>query len=359
MTNSTDQLPGEPPIEVPRIFIAYSHKDSVHAVALKKHLRPIELDGKAIVFYDGVIEIGKPWQSKLLLELESANIVVLLLSPDFFDSEYIHKIELNRMFSRVSAGENIFVIPVLVRYCNPTDKIAEYIYIKFDDLPQSEGTSKPVPLDEVRSSDLAWTTVAKEIERKTKQVAALLYAKATFSSNTAALPSPVLPPKGTHNLLSNIRGGPFALCSRTGIGWRRAARHLFSVTATNRWDVNFVFLDPNSEAFRFDSQMQWKARQWGAVDAVQRRILAIEFYNTLSDSGFNVHVTSVMLPAVFWILPGEHANGEAVLLEVPMWKADDDGNFYLYRQGEKYTQTYRDIFESICRGASRWEPQCP
>ena len=56
------------------------------------------------------------WAHEIDSHLESANLVLLLVSSDFLDSDYCFGIEMKRAFERSAVGQAV-VVPVILRPC--------------------------------------------------------------------------------------------------------------------------------------------------------------------------------------------------------------------------------------------------
>jgi hypothetical protein len=102
-----------------RVSFSYSHEDEVHRDELAKHLRQLEREGAIENWHDRKIEAGDDWKRTIDARLESADVILLLVSSDFLASEYCVDLELKRALERSEAGATI-VIPVIVRACDWT-----------------------------------------------------------------------------------------------------------------------------------------------------------------------------------------------------------------------------------------------
>jgi hypothetical protein len=96
------------------VFISYAHKDRTKWVeTLKKHLKWLKYHNIKI-WTDEDIPAGSMWHDTIRVALEQAKVAVLMVSPEFFASDYITKEELSRMLEAVeSDGLTIFWIPVI------------------------------------------------------------------------------------------------------------------------------------------------------------------------------------------------------------------------------------------------------
>src|SRR5215469_1243043 len=98
-----------------KIFICYAHEDELLLNKLKAHLRPLQRQGLIEVWHDRDINAGTEWEREISNHLNEANIILLLVSPDFMDSDYCYGIEMKRAIERHERGE-ARVIPVILRH---------------------------------------------------------------------------------------------------------------------------------------------------------------------------------------------------------------------------------------------------
>jgi hypothetical protein len=95
------------------ISFCYAHEDETLLKQLKAHLRPLQRQGLITVWYDRDISAGTEWEQHIKEQLSSAQIILLLVSPDFMDSDYCYGIEMQRALERHRRGE-ARVIPVIM-----------------------------------------------------------------------------------------------------------------------------------------------------------------------------------------------------------------------------------------------------
>src|SRR5947209_18446812 len=97
-----------------KIFFCYAHEDEPLLNNLKRHLRPLQRQGLIDVWYDRDINAGAEWEQAIQEHLNTSQIILLLMSPDFMDSDYCYGIEMQRALERHDRGE-AHVIPIILR----------------------------------------------------------------------------------------------------------------------------------------------------------------------------------------------------------------------------------------------------
>jgi formylglycine-generating enzyme required for sulfatase activity len=98
------------------VFFSYSHKDEALRDELANHLKILKLEGVITDWHDRQILPGDEWDREIKESLNSAQIILLLISSDFIASQYCWDIEIKRAMERHEAGEAC-VIPVILRSC--------------------------------------------------------------------------------------------------------------------------------------------------------------------------------------------------------------------------------------------------
>lgn len=97
-----------------KTFICYARKDEALVTKLKNHLLPLQRQGLIDFWQDREILPGEEWQKHISWNLNDADLILLLVSPDFMASDYCYGIEMQRALERQASGECI-VIPVILR----------------------------------------------------------------------------------------------------------------------------------------------------------------------------------------------------------------------------------------------------
>jgi hypothetical protein len=138
------------------LFISYSHKDSAHLETLKTHLKPLERLGLISPWFDGHIIPGDDIDEKVGEALKNADIVALLVSPDFLASDYCIHTELAEAMRRHEAG-TARVVPIILRKC----EWEEETFGRLLGLPTD---NKAIMSVHWADKDEAWNIVAKGIK---------------------------------------------------------------------------------------------------------------------------------------------------------------------------------------------------
>jgi len=86
--------------DAPKLFISYAHKDKNWLDQLLVHLRPLKQQKKVALWTDREIPIGAEWHAEIESALKDADVAVLLVTPAFIDSGFIHDIELPELLKK-------------------------------------------------------------------------------------------------------------------------------------------------------------------------------------------------------------------------------------------------------------------
>lgn len=96
------------------IFISYAHEDRPFREELDKHLSNLRRQQIISAWYDGDIIPGTEWKPQIMQHLNSAQIILLLISADFLDSDFCYSIEMTQAIERHNADQ-ARVIPIILR----------------------------------------------------------------------------------------------------------------------------------------------------------------------------------------------------------------------------------------------------
>jgi TIR domain len=137
-----------------KVFCSYSHKDEPFRQEFEAHVALMRRRGWISMWHDRKILAGDDWAGEIDDNLNAADIVTLLVSADFLNSDYCFDKETARAMER-RAKEGTLVVPIIVRPCD------------WHDAPF--GTLQAIPQDGKAVSswpnrDEAWTDVAQRFK---------------------------------------------------------------------------------------------------------------------------------------------------------------------------------------------------
>lgn len=96
------------------IFLCYAQQDQRLMNELEKQLRALKQQGLIDIWFDREISAGTEYEHEIDKHLETAQIILLLVSPDFIVSDYCYSVEMNKAMER-HEGKQARVIPVILR----------------------------------------------------------------------------------------------------------------------------------------------------------------------------------------------------------------------------------------------------
>jgi len=99
------------PVEV---FYSFADVDAPLLEQLEHHLSVLRREGQITTWHKRQIVAGSDWQMELDQHLNTASLILLLISPAFFASDYCYGVEMQHAMQRYEAGE-ARVIPLLLR----------------------------------------------------------------------------------------------------------------------------------------------------------------------------------------------------------------------------------------------------
>ncbi len=150
----------------PTVFISYSHDDLDARKRLETHLAPLRRRTDTMVWTDSEIKPGQQWEEEIRRYLNSADIVVLLVSANFISSGFIWEKELLPALERHRKGE-CRVLPVLISPC-------DFEGLPFTDiqmLPQRPDTNRLYPVRLWADQDEGYVAVVQGIKKAMAELA--------------------------------------------------------------------------------------------------------------------------------------------------------------------------------------------
>lgn len=103
-----------------RTFVMYAHEDKPVRDKLLRQLRPLADNGDLDLWSDHEIKPGELWDEAIRQRLAQSELILLLISDDFFASDYIRNVELREALARHERGETR-LLPIIARHCGWED----------------------------------------------------------------------------------------------------------------------------------------------------------------------------------------------------------------------------------------------
>lgn len=141
-----------------KLFFSYSHKDEELRNELETHLALLKRQGVISSWHDRRISAGSDFTQTISSELESSQIILLLVSANFLASDYCYEKEMTRALDKHKDGSAV-VIPVILHPC-------DWQSAPFGHLRATPTDGKPVSM--FANQHEAFTIVAKDIREAAK-----------------------------------------------------------------------------------------------------------------------------------------------------------------------------------------------
>ena len=140
-----------------QVFICYSHKDDRWLNDLQTHLKPYVRNGSVTAWSDKQIVTGSKWFPAIKSALDSSKVAVLLVTPDFLASDFIHEHELGPLLKKAEKSK-VKIIWIPVRAC-------AYKETPLKDYQAAIESDKPLANMKKADRDKAWVKICEEIKR--------------------------------------------------------------------------------------------------------------------------------------------------------------------------------------------------
>jgi pterin-4a-carbinolamine dehydratase len=235
------------------LFFSYAHQDKALQSQLLRHLSRLIQTGQVIPWDDEEILPGVEWKQEIDNHLKTADIIVLLVSPNYMSSAYCSGEEMPVALRRYEAKE-VQVLPVILR---PTDW-RETPLGQLQVLP-TNGKS----VVEWRDRDQAFQDVAKGIA---KVVTSLYEAKVTPPPRfprPMVNPAP-LTPSEVENALQGLPGWKALPCLIPGAEPKKGTELVKTYQFAN-YDVALGFINRASEHIAAVQHHPTWEITWGTV----------------------------------------------------------------------------------------------
>ncbi|CAG0971616.1 Adenylate cyclase 2 [Geobacteraceae bacterium] len=138
------------------VFISYSHKDGEWLTRLKTHLKPY-IHGETLAVWDDTkIKPGERWRDEITAALEHATVAVVLVSPNFLESDFIASSELPPLLAAArERGLTILWVPL---------SFSSYDETEIRDYQAAINPDRPIDTLSKAEQNKAWVKVCKRIK---------------------------------------------------------------------------------------------------------------------------------------------------------------------------------------------------
>jgi len=176
-----------------KLVFSYSHVDEALRDELEKHLMPLKRRRLISTWHDRRITAGAELHGEIGQHFEDADIILLLISPDFINSDYCYDVEVKHALKRHNKGE-ARVVPVILKTCD------------WHDLPFGKLMATPedgYPISKFTHVDDGFYQVAQAIKSILKELGATAQNSLTDNARPATSPS-FVPPVDSAPRSSNL-----------------------------------------------------------------------------------------------------------------------------------------------------------
>lgn len=143
-----------------KIYISFAVEDDIYCKELEKHLLLSELVMEIELWHVGKIQAGEFIESIAEKKLSASDLILLLISVDYINTDRCYRVELNRAMERYASG-TVDVIPVILRHGN-------YSGAAFAEL--CSFPHHPDPVASWPDRDEVWTLLAQEVLRRAEKI---------------------------------------------------------------------------------------------------------------------------------------------------------------------------------------------
>lgn len=137
-----------------RIFYSYSRRDESFLAELDDHLLKLKGDVPIEIFWYRDLSPGAERHPETVNGLKEADVVLLMVSPDFLVSRYCQQVELPTSLTLHNCGLAV-VIPVIIRECSWQDTA----------LARLQAISAGSPICKSSDREAAWADAARSMFR--------------------------------------------------------------------------------------------------------------------------------------------------------------------------------------------------
>ncbi len=144
-----------------KVFIGYAKEDKGYADTLKKHLNLLERQGLIQIWDESMITTGEIHKTKIVHELKTADLILLLFSPDLLAQDFIWGAEMKQILDN-QRNDNIVMIPIAIRLCEYSD-LNSNPFARYTSIPEWNN-----PISNWKNKNEAWISIQNAIKLNLK-----------------------------------------------------------------------------------------------------------------------------------------------------------------------------------------------
>jgi formylglycine-generating enzyme required for sulfatase activity len=304
------------------LFYSYSHRDEELRDRLEEHLGVLRRRGLIEGWHDRRISAGTEWKDAIDEHLATADIILLLISSGFINSDYCWDKEMTKALERHAKGE-ARVIPVVLKPCY----WQESLFAKLQMVPRDAK-----PITSWADPDEAFVQVVEAIHRAVNEIR-LLRSRAT--------PPPSVPEPAVENRPAIIRE-PTA--PKTHV---RSTRHALTAGASAAGSIEEL----HEYRRRIIHALKARASAAGPAEVNHPGPTVLEPLAVFSDIDAPWCPEMVALPAGEFLMGSPNSDKDADDREKPQHRVTLGYRFAIGR----YPVTF-DEYDHFCRATSREKP---
>ncbi len=134
-----------------KLFISYSSADAKPYDALLQRLKPLISEGLVTTWSDRCLVVGQEWDKVIRRELKEADVIILLVSAAFEESDYIQDVEVDCAIERAEKKEAVLASIILEKCHWKHSRLAKYQVLP----------PKGAPVRDTKPQRNAWHAVAE------------------------------------------------------------------------------------------------------------------------------------------------------------------------------------------------------
>lgn len=217
-----------------KVFVSYAHKDEEYRKDFETYLALLKRQGLIEIWTDRQILAGSSWEKEISENLESADLIIPLISPDFIASDYCYEIEMARAIEKHDS-QSALIIPVIIRPCAWKNSP----FVNFQALPH-EGK----PISTWDDKDEAWLSVYEGIANVCERFVERKNVKKEFSSNSTE-------DKAIKEIIREVKRFKIGIFGETGAGKSTLCNSMLGQEVMRVSDITAVTRTPQRVLLRY------------------------------------------------------------------------------------------------------------